>query len=112
MLLRLVDEEAAKNFLLKGLLDVVGESCIDEEWEMQKVADQRCFKCQKFGHLATLCTGPTICGNCAEEGHSHRECLNLQISCANCQGKHCANNRNCAAKSGLYLRSNPTWVSM
>ena len=105
MLLRLADEQAANSLLGKGLLDVAGESYIVEEWEIQKTAERRYFKCQKFGHLATLCSGPIICGNCAEQGHSHRDCLNLRILCANCQGKHCANDRNCTAKPGFYLRS-------
>lgn len=106
MLLCLIDEKAANTLLSKGLLDVAGESCIVEEWEIQKVADQRCFKCQKFGHLATQCGGPTVCGNCAENGHTHRECLNLQSSYANYQGKHRANDRGCPAKPGSYLHSN------
>lgn len=36
MLLRLADEQAANAFLAKGLLDIAGEGCIVEEWEIQK----------------------------------------------------------------------------
>lgn len=103
MLLRLADEQTAFSLLEKGLLDVAGESCIVEEWEIQKIAEQRCFKCQKFGHLARSCTSPSICGNCAEKGHSHRECQNPRILCANCQGKHRANDRNCIAKPNAHI---------
>lgn len=101
MLLRLADEQKAITLLEKGL----GESCMVEEWEVQKITDQKCFKCQKFAHLAGLCSGPIICGNCAKQGHSHRECLNSQILCANCHGKHRANDRNYGAKPGVYVRS-------
>lgn len=66
MLFFLVYEEAANTLLSKGLLDITEESCIFDKWEVQKVADQKCLKCQKFRHLATLCVGPTICGNCAK----------------------------------------------
>lgn len=105
MLLRLADEQTAVSLLEKGLLDVARESCIVEEWEVQKMAERRCFKCQKFGHLATSCTSASICGNCAEKGHSHRECQNPRILCANCQGKHRANDRNCTAKPNPRIRS-------
>lgn len=62
MLLRLADEEAANALLSKGLLDIAGESCIVQEWEIQKAADRRTFKCQEFGHLATSCLGPDLRG--------------------------------------------------
>ena len=105
MLLRLAEEQNEITLLEKGLLDVAGESCIVEEWEVQKITDRTCFKCQKFGHLAMSCSGPIICGKCAEQGHSHRECLNSRMLCANCHGKHRANDSNRAAKPGAYVRS-------
>ncbi len=37
MLLRLADEQTAVSLLEKGLLDVAGEICIVEEWEIQKL---------------------------------------------------------------------------
>lgn len=50
-----------------------------------------------------VCSGPIIYANYVEQGHSNRDCLNLWILCANCQGKYCANDRNCIAKLGFYL---------
>lgn len=39
ILLCLADEQTAFSLLEKGLLDVAGESCIVEEWEIQKIAE-------------------------------------------------------------------------
>lgn len=71
MFLCLVYEEAANTLLTTGLLDVVRESYIIEKYKVQKASDQRCFKCQKCGHLVIKCGGPTICGNYAKNGHTH-----------------------------------------
>ena len=87
----LADKVAADNFLQQGLVEVRGESCIVDEWEIQSAAHKRCFKCQAFGHQAARCARPTLCGNCAEEGHSHKECINeisLSVSLRWCDTKH------------------------
>lgn len=102
MVVRLADKEAADGFLQQGLIEVGSESCIVDEWEIQSAAHKRCFKCQAFGDQAARCARPTVCGNCAEEGHSHKECINENILCANCKGKHRANDKNCIAKANTF----------
>ena len=50
-------------------------------WRTIRIADYisavRCFKCQRYGHLAKRCRNKENCGHCAEEGHSFRKCPNL-----------------------------------
>lgn len=46
----------------------------------------RCFKCNKFGHTASKCTGDTICPRCAGR-HKHTECKlenKTLVKCINC----------------------------
>lgn len=54
---------------------------------------RRCFNCQQFGHIGTICSNPTICGTCAE-GHQTRACTQRapgqDRKCANCGGPHAA----------------------
>lgn len=51
MLFRLVDEEAANTLLSKELLDVAGESCIVEEWEVQKWRTEAVSNARNLGTL-------------------------------------------------------------
>jgi len=52
------------------------------QWQSHRVADYidatRCFKCQKYGHVAKHCQQATeICGHCAQSGHAFKTCPNL-----------------------------------
>lgn len=78
------------------------------EWSSLKVVDfcpiSRCFKCQRFGHIARDCTGTEICSHCSGEGHSFKDCPNKGQApkCINCQklkleSKHAANSDKCSA---------------
>ena len=66
-------------------------------WRIIRIADYisiRCFKCQRYGHLARRCRNNENCGHCAEEGHSFRNCPNLHNppSCRPCKSRkleHC-----------------------
>ena len=58
---------------------------------------RRCFYCQKYGHLNTLCRrkakGDTeICVNCGQDAHG--ECCRAP-SCVNCRGSHAASDKRC-----------------
>lgn len=50
----------------------------------------RCFKCQKFGHVAKLCKGEKRCAKCGG-AHDYGECGEGTIpKCCNCGGAHSA----------------------
>ena len=50
---------------------------------------KQCFKCQAYGHKASVCTKKARCGKCAHE-HETKECQSETTLCANCKGSHCA----------------------
>ena len=49
---------------------------------------KQCFKCQAYGHKASVCTRKARCEKCAQE-HETRECQSETMLCANCKGPHC-----------------------
>lgn len=50
----------------------------------------RCYKCQRFGHIATSCNGNKRCPSCGEN-HDYEECSKHEDPvCCNCGGKHSA----------------------
>ena len=54
----------------------------------------RCFKCNRFGHVANHCKGKERCSKCGEQ-HSWTVCPSTALNCPNCHGKHAANDRSC-----------------
>ena len=56
----------------------------------------RCFNCQKFGHTARSCSQESKCTKCSGN-HPIKDCPTekTQPLCANCQGPHMANSRDC-----------------
>ena len=56
----------------------------------------RCYNCQKFGHHETKCLKSPVCKKCGESGSDHIELsCNNPIRCANCQGNHPSDSRDC-----------------
>ncbi|XP_013885915.1 uncharacterized protein LOC106533973 [Austrofundulus limnaeus] len=57
----------------------------------------RCFKCQKFGHVAAVCKGKQKCGRCAGD-HENGKCEEgAPLKCCNCGGGHSSGFRGCVA---------------
>lgn len=55
----------------------------------------RCFKCQKYGHVAAVCRGKQKCGRCAGE-HEYGKCEEgAKLKCCNCGGEHSSAYRGC-----------------
>ncbi|KAH9360249.1 hypothetical protein HPB48_019833 [Haemaphysalis longicornis] len=55
----------------------------------------RCYKCQRYGHIARTCRGTLRCKTCSGP-HDYKECLTKrQPKCANCSGPHPASFSRC-----------------
>jgi hypothetical protein len=62
----------------------------------------QCFKCQKYGHISTICMNAEKCGYCGEE-HSSEACAKktqaTRMKCAGCNGgNHTAWSKICPAR--------------
>lgn len=64
----------------------------------------RCFKCQRFGHVAAACRGTARCGKCGGN-HKFSECVAAQVKCCNCGGKHMPLSRECVHQQKEKVRS-------
>lgn len=54
----------------------------------------RCFKCQRFGHMAPACRGGRRCLKCGGD-HDIAKCEIDSVKCCNCGGSHMASSREC-----------------
>lgn len=54
----------------------------------------RCFKCQRFGHMAASCRGNRRCAKCGKD-HDILKCGQLVSKCCNCGGNHMASFKEC-----------------
>lgn len=88
MVVYLKDKAQADMMLARGFIEIGGESATTQIWEEKGKGEQRCFNCQKQGHLARTCKENTVCGNCAEVGHHHQDCLAVMPKCTKCGGNH------------------------
>lgn len=55
----------------------------------------RCYKCQKYGHIAAICKGKMRCSKCSGE-HEYGQCdKEAKLKCCNCGGEHSSAYRGC-----------------
>ncbi|XP_035994688.1 uncharacterized protein LOC118563661 [Fundulus heteroclitus] len=48
----------------------------------------RCYKCQRYGHIGSVCKGKQRCAKCGGD-HRYDECgADVQLKCCNCGGQH------------------------
>lgn len=73
------DEITHQNIIEKDKIAIGWREC--RVFEYVPVA--RCFKCQKYNHVAKYCTQPEKCGRCAGP-HASNECNSNIANCANC----------------------------
>lgn len=58
----------------------------------------RCYKCQKYGHVAAVCKGKQRCARCSGE-HEYGKCgQGVKPKCCNCGGDHSAGYDGCQVR--------------
>jgi hypothetical protein len=99
------DNQTTSQVITNGLL-LQGKTIPCEPKRANKVI--RCFKCQKFGHVARNCKHIDACITCGCDHSPEQDCTNI-LSCANCKGNHRADNNQCpvyiAIRSKLVQRT-------
>jgi hypothetical protein len=84
--------EGAEYILNNGLL--VGQRQIGSV-ERREIKKKRCFRCQRFGHLAWSCKETPRCGHCAGQ-HLREHCPpGVRPRCLDCSGEHPTGDRQC-----------------
>lgn len=84
--------EGAEYILNNGLL--VGQRQIGSV-ERREIKKKRCFRCQRFGHLAWSCKETPRCGHCAGQ-HLHEHCPSgVRPRCLDCSSEHPTGDRQC-----------------
>jgi hypothetical protein len=63
--------------------------------EHYQIDKKRCYRCQRFGHLARSCKERARCGHCSGD-HERRNCPpGVRPKCLDCYGAHPTGDRNC-----------------
>jgi Spy/CpxP family protein refolding chaperone len=84
--------EGAEYILNNGLL--VGQRYIGSV-ERREIKKKRCFRCQRFGHLAWSCKERPQCGHCAGQHERQRCPPGVRARCLDCSGEHPTGDRQC-----------------
>lgn len=73
----------------------------------------QCFKCHKFGHKKSQCTGSPKCSNCASSNHLTKDCSE-ELNCPNCSTynkfKMKYNNNTLDVKHSAYCKTCPMFL--
>lgn len=72
--------------------------------ERREIKKKRCFRCQRFGHLAWTCKETPRCGHCAGQHERERCPPGVRARCLDCSGEHPTGDRQCPAPATF----NPT----
>ena len=84
--------EGAECILNNGLL--VGQRYVGSV-ERREIKKKRCFRCQRFGHLAWSCKETPRCGHCAGQHERQRCPPGVRARCLDCSGEHPTGDRKC-----------------
>jgi hypothetical protein len=93
--------EGAEHMLSSGFL--VNQHYIPHV-ERREIKKKRCFRCQRFGHLAWTCKETPRCGHCAGQHERERCPPGVRARCLDCTGEHPTGDRQCPTP----VTSNPT----
>lgn len=99
-----VHPEVRRVVLQKGKIYLDWKSCNVEDY----VRISRCYKCQRFGHVAKHCNSEKQCGFCAATDHESKDCRHKEDTarhkCANCMraGKKAIDHDASAKKCPIY----------
>ncbi|MDN6637325.1 MAG: hypothetical protein L0L05_03110 [Yaniella sp.] len=84
--------EGAEHFISKGFI-------VDKRYigsvERREIKKKRCFRCQRFGHLAWACKETPRCGHCAGQHERQRCPPGVRARCLDCSGEHATSDRQC-----------------
>ena len=79
---------------LKIEMQVGIQKCKIEPYR-KKIPIILCYRCQRYGHIATTCTSETErCGRCSGD-HKMRHCSSNVLKCSNCRGNHVSSDNIC-----------------
>jgi hypothetical protein len=105
---RIIKKTGGKQVQTRQIILFFDECCptyVQLGWERHRVEIYipepiRCFNCQRFGHLAKLCSAEPRCSRCAGN-HPIQQCKvinkekEVKIICANCDEQHPASYMGC-----------------
>jgi hypothetical protein len=84
--------DGAEHFINKGFI-------VDRRYigsvERREIKKKRCFRCQRFGHLAWSCKETPRCGHCAGPHERQRCPPGIRARCLDCNDEHATGDRQC-----------------
>ena len=82
------------HFTCSDLLDVVTIGLMTFKTSLYIPRPLRCYKCNRFGHVASKCKNKDRCSQCGGD-HPRSSCNHPVKKCVNCGGNHSAADRTC-----------------